>query len=85
VRRGIIPVSDMEAVYADLQTKTVSQIVEHYDIAEERAVILTPACSIFLRIAAGIGAETINVPAIGVRNGILAELHRQTNGEADGN
>jgi exopolyphosphatase/guanosine-5'-triphosphate,3'-diphosphate pyrophosphatase len=85
VRRGIIPVSDMEAVYADLQTKTVSQIVEHYDIAEERAVILTPACSIFLRIAAGIGAETITVPAIGVRNGILAELHRQTNGETDGN
>lgn len=79
-----IIVSQMESVYADLQTKTVSQIVEHYNLPEERADILTPACSIFLRIARSLCAETITVPAIGVRNGILAELYQQS-GEITGN
>lgn len=75
VRRNVIFVSDMEHIYADLKTKTVDEIVNSYGLPHERADILTPACSIFLRIAHGLGAQTINVPAIGVRNGILAELY----------
>lgn len=73
-----ISVSDFEQIYADLQTKTVSEIVSNYRLPEERADILTPASSIFLRIAHGIEADTILVPAIGVRNGILAELYSKT-------
>ena len=73
-----IKVSDFESIYADLQTKTVSEIVSNYRLPEERADILTPASSIFLRIAHGIEADTILVPAIGVRNGILAELYSKT-------
>ena len=71
-----IKVKDFESIYADLQTKTVSEIVSNYRLPEERADILTPASSIFLRIAHGIEADTILVPAIGVRNGILTELYR---------
>ena len=70
-----IRVSDMQAVYADLQTKTVEQIVDTYHLPHERADILTPASSIFLRIARNLGAQTIHVPQIGVRNGILTELY----------
>ena len=77
-RKGIILVSDMERIYADLQTKTVDEIVSSYGLPHERADILTPASSIFLRIAHGIGAQTITVPPIGVRNGILAELYSKT-------
>ena len=73
--KGCIEVSRMKEVYADLLTKTVSQIVEHYRLPEERADILTPACSVFLRIAGGLKAEHIHVPSIGVRNGIMAELY----------
>ena len=73
-----IKVSDFESIYADLQTKTVSEIVSNYRLPEERADILTPASSIFLRIAHGIKADKILVPAIGVRNGILAELYSKT-------
>ena len=75
VIRDYILVSDMERIYADLQTKTVDEIVSSYGLPHERADILAPASSIFLRIAHGIGAQTITVPPIGVRNGILAELY----------
>ena len=75
VIRDYIIVSDMERIYADLQTKTVDEIVSSYGLPHERADILAPASSIFLRIAHGIGAQTITVPPIGVRNGILAELY----------
>ena len=74
---NIINVCDMEHIYADLQTKTVAQIVTAYGLPEERADILTPASSIFLRIAHGLDAQTIAVPAIGVKNGILAELYNE--------
>ena len=77
VMGNIIHICDMEHVYADLQTKTVAQIVAAYGLPEERADILTPASSIFLRIAHGLDAQTIAVPAIGVRNGILAELYNE--------
>lgn len=72
---GLVAVSRMQAVYQDLKKKTVSQIVDDYNLPAERADILTPASSIFLRIAKGLEAEEIIVPAIGVRNGILAELY----------
>lgn len=72
---GLVAVSRMQAVYETLKTKTVSQIVADYNLPAERADILTPAASIFLRIAKGLEAEEIIVPAIGVRNGILAELY----------
>lgn len=67
----------MQAVYEDLKTKSVDEIVEAYSLPHERADILTPASSIFLRIAHNVGATEITVPSIGVRNGILTELFRQ--------
>lgn len=72
-----ISVADMQAVYEDLKTKTVDEIVAAYGLPHERADILTPASSIFLRIAHNVGAGEITVPSIGVRNGILTELYKQ--------
>ena len=72
-----IRVEEMQAVYEDLKTKSVDEIVEAYSLPHERADILTPASSIFLRIAHNVGATEITVPSIGVRNGILTELFRQ--------
>ena len=72
---GLVAVSRMQAVYQDLKKKTVTQIVDDYNLPAERADILTPAASIFLRIAKGLEMDEIIVPAIGVRNGILTELY----------
>lgn len=71
-----IAVSRMEDIYADLKTRSVESIVSHYHLPRERAEILTPACSIYLRIAHCLGAGTIIVPSIGVRNGIITQLFR---------
>lgn len=72
-----VEVSRMEEIYADLKTRSVESIVSHYHLPRERAEILTPACSIYLRIAHSLGAGTIIVPSIGVRNGIITQLFRR--------
>lgn len=75
VSMPMIAVRQMEEVYADLKTRSVDSIVSHYRLPRERADILTPACSIFLRIAHGLQSSVIGVPPIGVRDGIIASLY----------
>ena len=74
-RGNTVLVSEMRTVYKDLQSLSVDQIVENYGLPHERADILTPASSIFLHIAEGLHSDTIMVPSIGVRNGIITELY----------
>lgn len=73
----VIKVSEMKEVYSVLCTLTPIEISKQYDLPLERADILTPASSIFLRIADALKTDEIIVPAIGVRNGIIAELYKQ--------
>lgn len=70
-----VKVAQMNEIYNQLKKLTPNQISRHYKLPLERADILTPASSIFLRIAHGIHAEEIIVPSIGVRNGIITELY----------
>lgn len=71
-----ISVRQMEEIYADLKTRTVDSIIDYYHLPRERADILTPACSIYLRIAHCLKTDTIIVPSIGVRNGIVTQIYR---------
>lgn len=73
----VIKVSEMKEVYSVLCTLTPIEISKQYGLPLERADILTPASSIFLRIADSLKTDEIIVPAIGVRNGIIAELYKQ--------
>ncbi len=72
---SFINVSDMNTLYHELQQLTPKQISSKYSVPLERADIITPASSIFLRIAHITKATEIAVPDIGVRNGIIAELY----------
>lgn len=72
---SFINVSDMNTLYHELLQLTPRQISRKYSVPLERADIITPASSIFLRIANIIKATEIAVPDIGVRNGIIAELY----------
>ena len=70
-----IKVTQMNELYNQLRKLTPEQISRQYHLPLERADILTPASSIFMRIAHTIHAEEIIVPSIGVRNGIITELY----------
>lgn len=72
-----VSVEHLEGIYADLKMRTVDSIVNHYHLPRERADILTPASSIYLRIAHALKINTIIVPSIGVRNGIITQLFRR--------
>lgn len=72
-----IQVAKMKELYKELKQLTPKQISRKYDIPLERADILTPASSIFLRIAHKVNASQIIVPSIGVRDGIITELYQK--------
>lgn len=73
----IIRVAEMDKLYEELRQLTPKQISLKYSIPLERADIMTPASSIFLRIAHKVNATTIRVPSIGVRNGIITDLYSE--------
>lgn len=73
-----IEVNRMSALYQELSNLTPTSISQKYSIPLERADILTPASSIFLRIAAKLKAKQIIVPQTGVRNGIIAALYHKS-------
>lgn len=69
-------VSDMRALYEKLKSLTPDEISFLYNVSRERADILVPASSIFLRIADGFGSTEITAPVLGVREGIITELYQ---------
>ncbi len=74
-----INVDDMNDLYENFRQLTPKQIAQKYSLPLERADIMTPASSIFLRIARKINASEIIAPNIGVRDGIITELYLSQN------
>ena len=69
-----MPISSVRAVYNQLNTLTVEERIEQYNLKEDRADVIVPAAEIFLRIADLVHAEYIHVPVIGLADGIIDEL-----------
>ena len=69
-----MPISSVRAVYNQLNTLTVEERIEQYNLKEDRADVIVPAAEIFLRIANLVHAEYIHVPVIGLADGIIDDL-----------
>lgn len=69
-----ISLPQLEEQHALLTKMTATEISAHYNAPLERAEIITPAMGIFLSIARALNINTIYVPSIGVRTGIIADL-----------
>lgn len=74
-----MPVSSVRAIYNQLNTLSVEQRMEQYNLKDDRADVIVPAAEIFLRIADIVHAEFIHVPVIGLADGIIDELFEQRN------
>ena len=76
-----MPVTSVRAVYNQLNTLSVEERIEQYNLKEDRADVIVPAAEIFLRIADIVNATYIHVPIIGLADGIIDELYEKGKGK----
>lgn len=76
-----MPVTSVRAIYNQLNTLSVEERMEQYNLKEDRADVIVPAAEIFLRIADLVHAAYIHVPVIGLADGIIDELYEKGEGK----
>lgn len=76
-----MPVTSVRAIYNQLNTLSVEERMEQYNLKEDRADVIVPAAEIFLRIADLVHAAYIHVPVIGLADGIIDELYEKGKGK----
>lgn len=76
-----MPVSSVRAIYNQLNTLSVEERIEQYNLKEDRADVIVPAAEIFLHIADMVNATYIHVPVIGLADGIIDELYEKRKGK----
>ena len=69
-----LPVSMLRDIRDSLAPLPVEQRMAEYSLKEDRADVIVPAADVFLRIASVVRAERIEVPVIGLADGIIDEL-----------
>lgn len=72
----IIEVEELASIYAVLSPLTKEQRMERFALKTDRADVIVPAAEIFLNIATAVGAKEIQVPIIGLSDGIIDALYR---------
>lgn len=72
-----MPVTSVRAIYNQLNTLSVEERMEQYNLKEDRADVIVPAAEIFLRIADLVHATYVHVPVIGLADGIIDELYEK--------
>ena len=73
-----LPVSSLQTVYDVLKPLTPEERVEAFSLKQDRADVIVPAAEIFLKIAEVVHAEYINVPVIGLSDGIIDNLYAKS-------
>lgn len=76
-----MPVTSVRAIYNQLNTLSVEERMEQYNLKEDRADVIVPAAEMFLRIADLVHAAYIHVPVIGLADGIIDELYEKGKGK----
>lgn len=69
-----ITVASLEKLNASLESLTVEERMEKFDLREYRADVIVPAAQLFLMVAKASGAKSITVPMMGLADGIINEL-----------
>ena len=73
-RASQLPMEHLESVIRLLSMMNFEERIEHLDLRPDRADVILPAALVYQFFAAQGGAETITVPNVGVKDGVLLEL-----------
>jgi exopolyphosphatase/guanosine-5'-triphosphate,3'-diphosphate pyrophosphatase len=69
-----LPMDNLESVIRLLSTMNFEERIEHLGLRPDRADVILPAALVYQFFADQSGAETIAVPNVGVKDGVLLEL-----------
>ena len=72
-----ILVREIKEVYSIMQPMTVEERILKYQLKEDRADVIIPACEIYLFIANYLNCNEYFVPKIGLSDGIIYNLHQK--------
>jgi exopolyphosphatase/guanosine-5'-triphosphate,3'-diphosphate pyrophosphatase len=79
---AMMPVADLESAIELLARLSYKERVEKLGLREDRADVILPAAMVYHHLARLSGAETIHVPRVGVKEGILLDLVDDVTGHA---
>jgi exopolyphosphatase/guanosine-5'-triphosphate,3'-diphosphate pyrophosphatase len=69
-----LPLEDLRRVIEHLSRLSYRERIDQLELREDRADVILPAAMVYLRIAELAGADTLLVPHVGVKEGILLDL-----------
>ncbi|NNM31938.1 MAG: hypothetical protein HKO53_02680 [Gemmatimonadetes bacterium] len=73
-RASKLPLDNLESVIRLLSTMNFEERIEHLDLRPDRADVILPAALVYQFFATQSGADSIAVPNVGVKDGVLLEL-----------
>ncbi len=73
-RADRLPVDTLHKLHAALAPLSVEERMDTFSLKADRADVIVPAAEIFLVVAESVGAVSIQVPNIGLADGIINEM-----------
>lgn len=79
--KGSMSLVELRALRAYIKAFTLQQRQTILKLNPDRADVIIPASEIYIRVLEVAGADTILVPRVGLKDGIIYELYEQTAGK----
>ncbi|MDH3222614.1 MAG: hypothetical protein OEO23_02780 [Gemmatimonadota bacterium] len=73
-RAASLPMEHLESVIRLLSTMTIEERIRHLELRPDRADVILPAALVYQFFADHTGVDSIAVPNVGVKDGVLLEL-----------
>ncbi len=74
-KASFLPIESLREIYEALQALPTEQRIKQYKLKPDRADVIVPAAKIFLEVATQVNATGIQVPTIGLSDGIIDSLY----------
>jgi exopolyphosphatase/guanosine-5'-triphosphate,3'-diphosphate pyrophosphatase len=80
-RGGRFTASDLDAALKRLQALTVPERIQQLGLRPDRADVIVPAAIVLQHLVKLSGVETVTVPEVGLREGLLADMAAASDGK----
>lgn len=74
-KSSILPIESLQEIYEVLKALSAEQRIKQFKLKPDRADVIVPAAEIFLEVATQVQATEIQVPTIGLSDGIIDSLY----------
>lgn len=72
-----ISISEIKKTHSEMSVMSIEERIKKYQLKEDRADVIVPACEIYLFIAKHLNCNAFFVPKIGLSDGMIYNLHQK--------